>query len=343
MLLLTATDLMLLLLHCSMQFMRELQGDKNIALALALSALQRQELHSKQQKQQVLHTAHSQLLGLVAVLLRQVSVEQQQHAEALGVQEQLQGEVLKLKRALAAAQQRKQAAETKARALQQQSKALGVALKAVASKLVDTSEQKAQLSASVEGTLLLQQCASSPSQGPLTQEQLPSTPSMGCSSSGNSGGGGGLSLQFLGPHAAVDPDDLPEVTDQGTGLGIKVRLRGMDASAGLLALSHAARRDIGLQASCHHQPTLWSCTPGFVSAFKQLGNHTHHVCCLLSRATGWTRAAATRQCSCSHPHAAARPATQALPLPLLPAACAAAAEAHWGCHPGTVWRCHRNG
>jgi hypothetical protein len=94
--------------------------------------------------------AQSQLLCLALVFLQQLTNEQQQHTASMQVQARLQQDILELKRSTAAAQQRKQAAEGKVRALKQECKALAVALKTVASMLVDKSEQKAELQCSAE-------------------------------------------------------------------------------------------------------------------------------------------------------------------------------------------------
>jgi hypothetical protein len=158
--------------------------------------------------------AQAQLSCLVLVFLQQLTSAQQQHTASMQVQARLQQDILELKRSTAAAQQRKQAAEGKARALKQECKALAVALKTVASMLVDKSEQKAELqcSAQLGQTLnnhqlpasvqpLLQHCttahellvaspeastAASLADANVALEQQPDTPCSGGSSSSSS-------------------------------------------------------------------------------------------------------------------------------------------------------------
>lgn len=127
-----------------------------------------------------------------AVLRRQAECVQQleqQHQEA---QQRQQQELLQLKRSLAAALSRKDRAEAKIRVLQQESKALSVALKTVAKHVVHQSEQKAELQCSAQMVLhqavapqqlpaagrplLLQQCTSR-QQLVEAFDQLPPTPS----------------------------------------------------------------------------------------------------------------------------------------------------------------------
>jgi hypothetical protein len=255
-----------------MQFITELQGDQNIALALAHAAVKQQTqltqaakqqslykdmsavckaklLHQQQLAQQHLISGQQQqlcwhmatgaalqahLFGLVLVLLQQLTTAEQQQAASMQAQERLQQHILKLKRSLAAMQQRKDFAESKLTVLKQESKALSVALKTVASMLVDKSEQKAELQCSAEicqqQTLpqlpagvrpLLQQCAGA-QQLLLTREQQPPTPSGDntCTSRRASG------VQDVGLHAsALELDDLPgawnsrAASDQVTALG----------------------------------------------------------------------------------------------------------------------------
>lgn len=236
------------------QFLLLLQGDHNIAMALTQSALQQQELQIRKMKQQHMRTSmsvacrarkagqqqlaqqrlvldrqlclqmasslcasvttQSQLLGMVVILLQHMSAAQQQLGASLCTQERLQNDALRLKRALAEAQQRKQAAETKVKTLKQEGKALAVALKTVASMLVDKSEQKAHLSASV--SCVVEQCASASQLLQAQQAQQPPTPSIASTSSSRP-----PSLQAPGTHAALadhNPvtQDLPGLTDQDT-------------------------------------------------------------------------------------------------------------------------------
>lgn len=178
---------LLCLLCLPMQFLLQLQGELNIGLALAhfqarCTKTKQQVLYSDmsrackahaqaaqrsaqlqvassvaagQQHQLCWHiaaaaAAQAQLFGLVLVFLQQLTSAQQQDTVSMQVQARLQQDILELMRSAAAAQQRKQAAESKARALKQESKALAVALKTFASMLVDKSEQKAELQCSAE-------------------------------------------------------------------------------------------------------------------------------------------------------------------------------------------------
>jgi hypothetical protein len=255
-----------------LQFMSELQGDQNIAMALAHAAVKQQTqlnqvvkqhclykdmsavckaklLHQQQLAQQHLISGQQQqlcwhmatgvallthLFGLVLVLLQQLTAAEQQQAASMQAQERLQQDILKLKRSLAAAQQRKDSADSKLKALKQESKALSVALKTVASMLVDKSEQKAELQCSAEigqhqtfpqlpasVRPLLQQCAAA-QQLLLAREQQPPTPSGGSTSTSRRATG----VQDIGLHAsALELEDLPggwnsrAASDQVTSLG----------------------------------------------------------------------------------------------------------------------------
>lgn len=180
----TPPFLLLLLVVPLLQFLLELQGDQNIAAALTqfvASSLhkeasswehQRQQhqaqqellLHllAGQQQQLCWHTmlrtlTEAQLFSLVLVLTQQLATAQQQHAASLQAQEQLQQDVLQLKRSLASAQQRKQAAEVKLRTAQHEGRALAVALKTMANMLVDQSEEKAGLQCNADQMVVVQQ------------------------------------------------------------------------------------------------------------------------------------------------------------------------------------------
>lgn len=173
---------------CCCQFLMELQGERNIALALAMDwaqcmsntqavamqlpsqlqevvstpdmQAQEQQVHTLhmlagQQQQLMWHAisqpaAQSQWMSLVLILTHQLATAKQQQAASIQVQQQLQQEILQLKRSLAAAQQRKQAAESKLKAVQQEGSALAVALRTMANMLVDKSEQKAGLQCNAE-------------------------------------------------------------------------------------------------------------------------------------------------------------------------------------------------
>lgn len=229
--------------------MLELQGDQNIAMALAHAAVKQQTQLNQDVKQQNLYkdmsavctakwshkkqlalqhmilgqqqqlcwhmafgaALQAHMCGLVLVLLQQLTTAEQQQAASMQAQERLQQDILKLKRSLAAAQQRKDSAESKLKVLKQESKALSVALKAVASMLVDKSEQKAELQCSAEmgqhQTLpqlpasvrpLLQQCAAA-QQLLLVHEQQPPAPSGARISTSRRASG----VQDVGLHAAV--------------------------------------------------------------------------------------------------------------------------------------------
>lgn len=216
-----------MLLVLLLQYLAELQGSHSVSTAVAQSYAQSQSKLVQQLKQGLLYkdmsavckarlaqqeqlsqqqlaagqqqqlcwqfasntAAQARLFGLVLVLTEQLSEAERQHAASMQTQQRLQQDILKLKRSLAAAQQRKGSAESKLKAMKQESKALAVALKTVASMLVDKSEQKAELQCSAEMVQqqgapqlpasvrpLLQQCVAA-QQLLLACEQQPLTPS----------------------------------------------------------------------------------------------------------------------------------------------------------------------
>jgi hypothetical protein len=230
--------------------------------------LAQQHMICGQQQQLCWHMAtgaavQANLFGLVLVLLQQLTTAEQQQAASMQAQGRLQQDILQLKRSLAAAQQRKDSAESQLKLLKQESKALSVALKTVASMLVDKSEQKAELQCSAEigqhQTLpqlpasvrpLLQQCAAA-QQLLLACEQQPPTPSedIVCISRH------ACRVQDGPLHAsALELEDLPggwnskEASDQVTAGAV---------SAGMLCQSLPV--NLCLHSDCHSRHCPYNC------------------------------------------------------------------------------------
>lgn len=142
-----------------MQFLLQLQGldGGNIGFAVAQAECARQQ--------------------------QQLDVAQKQLCEALYVQQHLQQDILQLKRALAAAQQRKRSTEGKLKAVQSEGSALAVALKTVSSLLVEKSEQKVQCShSSFTPTTALELEDTHQQQQREQEREQPATPSSSGSS-----------------------------------------------------------------------------------------------------------------------------------------------------------------